>query len=116
MATNVVSGGLLGDATPTSDELDAIVSAVVGHRVVVADWGAELVAYESGSPATGALVRVRGTSTEGLSWSVFVKVLQHPRHWRLLDRVPAGVRADFLANFPWRAELHAWDPEFRAHL
>ena len=72
--------------------------------------------YESGSPATGTLARVRGMTADGQSWSVFLKVLQHPRHWRLLDRVPDQVRADFLGNFPWREELTAWQPTFLAHL
>jgi hypothetical protein len=82
----------------------------------VTRWDAEPVPYEWGSPATGTLARVRGVTAEGQSWSVFLKVLQHPRHWRLLDRVPGQVRADFLGNFPWHAELTAWEPTFSAHL
>ena len=114
--TTVTVDDLLGVATPTDDELDAIVSSSVGRPAVVTRWDAEPVPYESGSPATGTLARVRGVTAEGQSWSVFLKVLQHPRHWRLLDRVPGQVRADFLGNFPWRAELTAWEPTFSAHL
>jgi len=43
---------------------------------------------------------------------LFLKVLQHPRHWSGLDRVPPHFRAEFTDSFPWRAELAAWDPEF----
>jgi hypothetical protein len=114
--TTVAGDDLLGVATPTGDQLDAIVLAAVGRPAVVTRWDAEPVPYESGSPATGTLARVRGVTAEGQSWSVFLKVLQHPRHWRLLDRVPGQVRADFLGNFPWRAELTAWEPTFSAHL
>lgn len=114
--TTMAGDDLLGVATPTGDQLDAIVSAAVGRPAVVTRWDAEPVPYESGSPATGTLARVRGVTAEGQSWSVFLKVLQHPRHWRLLDRVPGQVRADFLGNFPWRAELTAWEPTFSAHL
>ena len=114
--TTMAGDDLLGVATPTGDQLDAIVSAAVGRPAVVTRWDAEPVPYESGSPATGTLARVRGVTAEGQSWSVFLKVLQHPRHWRLLDRVPVQVRADFLGNFPWRAELTAWEPTFSAHL
>ena len=114
--TTVTVDDLLGVATPTPDQLDAIVSAAAGRPAVVTRWDAEPVPYESGSPATGTLARVRGMTADGQSWSVFLKVLQHPRHWRLLDRIPEQLRADFLSNFPWRAELTAWDPTFSAHL
>ena len=114
--TTVAVDDLLGVATPTTDQLDAIVSAAVGRPAAVTRWDAEPVPYESGSPATGTLARVRGMTADGQSWSVFLKVLQHPRHWRLLDRIPEQLRADFLGIFPWRAELTAWDPTFSAHL
>src|SRR5664279_186885 len=114
--TTMAGDDLLGVATPTGDQLDAIVSAAVGRPAVVTRWDAEPVPYESGSPATGTLARVRGVTAEGQSWSVFLKVLQHPRHWKLLDRMPGQLRADFLSNFPWRAELTAWEPTFSEHL
>ena len=114
--TTVTVDDLLGVATPTADQLDAIVSAAAGRPAVVTRWDAEPVPYESGSPATGTLARVRGMTADGQSWSVFLKVLQHPRHWRLLGRIPEQLRADFLSSFPWRAELTAWDPTFSAHL
>lgn len=114
--TTVTVDDLLGVATPTADQLDGIVSAAVGRPAVVTRWDAEPVPYESGSPATGTLARVRGLTAEGQSWSVFLKVLQHPRHWRLLDRMPDHLRAHFLGNFPWRAELSAWEPTFLSHL
>ncbi|HZM66572.1 MAG TPA: hypothetical protein VFC16_09765 [Nakamurella sp.] len=114
--TTVTVDDLLGVATPTGDQLDAIAAAAVGHPAVVTRWNAEPVPYESGSPATGTLARLSGVTADGQPWSVFLKVLQHPRHWRLLDRVPEQLRADFLGNFPWRAELTAWDPTFSAHL
>lgn len=110
------AAGLLGQAAPSAAELNSLVSAVVGHPAAVAGWHAEAVPYRSGSPATGALARVRGVTLDGQPWSVFVKVLQHPRHWRLLDQVPDEVRDDFLANFPWRAELGAWEPSFAGRL
>ena len=77
-------------------------------------WLVERVPYEAGSPATGALLRVRGRTTDGASWSVFLKVLQHPRHWARIAEIPPQFHADFVSNFPWRAELAAWEPEFLA--
>ena len=116
MPIDLAAGGLPRDAVPSAAELTSLVSAAVGHRAAVGQWSAETVPYQSGSPATGALARLRGVTADGEPWSVFVKVLQHPRHWRLLDRVPDEVREDFLANFPWRAELGAWEPSFAGRL
>src|ERR1700690_3511951 len=114
MPTDLAAGGLPRDAVPSAAELTSLVSAAVGHRAAVGQWSAETVPYQSGSPATGALARLRGVTADGEPWSVFVKVLQHPRHWRLLNRVPDEVREDFLASFPWRAELGAGSPRSRA--
>ena len=116
MPTDLPAGGLPRDAVPSAAELTSLVSAAVGHRAAVGQWRAETVPYQSGSPATGALARLRGVTADGEPWSVFVKVLQHPRHWRLLNRVPDEVREDFLASFPWRAELGAWKPSFAGRL
>ena len=116
MPTDLAAGGLPRDAVPSAAELTSLVSAAVGHRAAVGQWRAETVPYQSGSPATGALARLRGVTADGEPWSVFVKVLQHPRHWRLLDRVPDEVREDFLTSFPWRAELDAWKPSFAGRL
>ena len=116
MPIDLAAGGLPRDAVPSAAELTSLVSAAVGHRAAVGQWRAETVPYQSGSPATGALARLRGVTADGEPWSVFVKVLQHPRHWRLLDRVPDEVREDFLASFPWRAELGAWQPSFAGRL
>jgi hypothetical protein len=77
---------------------------------------AERVPYDAGSPATGALVRLRGTLTDGTPWSVFIKLLQSARHWPHLNRVPPAAREEFAANFPWRAELAAWEPGFAGRL
>jgi hypothetical protein len=116
MPTDLAAGGLPRDAVPSAAELTSLVSAAVGHRAAVGQWRAETVPYQSGSPATGALARLRGVTADGEPWSVFVKVLQHPRHWRLLNRVPDEVREDFLTRFPWRAELDAWKPSFAGRL
>jgi hypothetical protein len=116
MPTDPIAGALPADAVPTAAELASLVSAALGHHAAVGQWRAETVPYQSGSPATGALARLRGVTADGEPWSVFVKVLQHPRHWRLLDRVPDEVREDFLTRFPWRAELDAWQPSFAGRL
>ncbi|HEY4994610.1 MAG TPA: hypothetical protein VII33_21265 [Nakamurella sp.] len=113
---NALIEDLLGVATPSDSELDSIVSAALGHPATATGGAAERVAYQSGSPATAGLIRVRGITKTCEPWSVFVKILQHPRHWRGLGRVPAELRADFLTRFPWRAELHAWDADFQHRL
>lgn len=69
----------------------------------------EVVDYPFGSPATGALLRVRGADATGSPWSLFTKVLQHVRHWPALRLLPPAAQQDFLAFFPWRTELELWD-------
>lgn len=103
---------LLGDAAPSGVFLTGLAAAITGQPVTATTATAEQVPYESGSPATAALARVRGITGNGAAWSVFVKILQHPRHWPHLDRVPPPLRQDFLDSFPWRTELGAWDPAF----
>jgi hypothetical protein len=105
---------------PDSKAVCEAVSAMLGHRVDLAvDLGAWTVAdvpYDSGSPATGGLHRVRGRTRQGRPWSIFVKVLQHPRHWPPLAYLPPHLQAFFLEGFPWRAELAAWEPAFAGRL
>jgi hypothetical protein len=97
-------------------EVRAASLAAFGEPAEPGSWQVEQVAYESGSPATGALLRVHGQATGGRSWSLFVKLLQHIRHWPLLHLVPEDVRDSFADWFPWRAELAAWDEPFAGRL
>jgi hypothetical protein len=68
----------------------------------------ETVAYPFGSPATAALLRVRGDGPDG-PWTLFCKVLQHVRHWPLLHLLPPDAQEEFANDLPWRAELELWD-------
>jgi hypothetical protein len=86
-----------------TDELARIANDVLGP----AAWRVEEMTYESGSPATGGLYRIHATTE-----AVFVKLLQHVRHWSRLNLVPPDVRESFAASFPWRQELAAWEPRF----
>ncbi|HET9557991.1 MAG TPA: aminoglycoside phosphotransferase, partial [Actinomycetota bacterium] len=111
-------------AAPTLDrwgpldegELTGVVSTALGRPVRLGGFTATAVPYEPGSPATGALLRVTGATADGLLWSVFLKVLQHPRHWSRLELLPEEVRRLFLDRFPWRGELVAWEPGFADRL
>ena len=98
------------------EALTGVVSAALGRPVTLAGFGTVPVAYQPGSPATGALLRVAGTTGDGEPWSVFLKVLQHPRHWSRLGELPAEIRQPFLEMFPWRGELAAWEPGFADRL
>ena len=97
-------------------ELTGVVSAALGRPVRLDGFTTTAVPYEPGSPATGALLRVAGTTADGQPWSVFLKVLQHPRHWPRIGQVPEAVRQAFLDTFPWRGELVAWEPDFAGRL
>jgi hypothetical protein len=86
-------------------------AAVMGDLGVTGPHTVEAVPYDSGSPATGALARVRGDG-----WSVFVTEIQAVRHWPRLHQVPEPFRADFAEQFPWRQELAIWDEPFAGRL
>ncbi|HEY6709985.1 MAG TPA: aminoglycoside phosphotransferase [Actinomycetota bacterium] len=98
------------------EALTGVVAAALGRPVTLAGFATVPVAYQPGSPATGALLRVSGTTGDGEPWSVFLKVLHHPRHWPRIGDVPAEIRQQFLDQFPWRGELVAWEPGFADRL
>ena len=98
------------------EALTVVVSAALERPVTLAGFATVPVAYQPGSPATGALLRVSGTTGDGQPWSLFLKVLHHPRHWPRIGEVPAEVRQQFLDQFPWRMELAAWEPGFADRL
>ncbi|SCL14402.1 hypothetical protein GA0070624_0410 [Micromonospora rhizosphaerae] len=104
--------------TPTlrADDVCAVASDIVGEPVRTGAWQVEEVAYESGSPATGGLYRVRGITASGQPWSVFVKLLQHVRHWPRLHLLPPDMRQSFADWFPWRQEMAAWHESFAGRL
>jgi hypothetical protein len=95
-----------------AEDVAAVVAEMLGPSAAIAEWWVEPVAYQSGSPATGGLCRVRGVTEEGQRWSVFGKLLCHVRHWPLLGYIPEVFRENFAAEFPWRSELAAWEPSF----
>jgi hypothetical protein len=111
-------GELFGAEPIAEDELDSAVSALTraafGHDADPAHTVVDTVPYAFQSPATGALLKVGGRAPDGRPWALFCKVLQHPRHWRLLDELPEFVRTEFLTKFPWRQELGLWEAEFLA--
>ena len=95
---------LVGDLEPAT-----LVAQALGRDGGRTDF--EVVSYTFGSPATGGLYRLRG---EG--WSLFCKVLHHPKHWPLLQMLPPEAQAGFLNGFPWRIELDLWEPAVVASL
>ena len=102
--------GLLGvDPGQAPAALAVLVDDALGLRPDPNLTTVEDVDYPFGSPATGALLRVRGADDSGRSWSLFVKVLQHVRHWPELAALPPQYRREFSDSFPWRQELELWD-------
>lgn len=100
----------------TAAHVAEVAAEIFGESVTVAAWDSEEIAYESGSPATGGLLRVRGTTAHGRTFSTFVKLIQHARHWPRLHLLPPRFRDGFVAGFPWRQELEAWEEPFAGRL
>lgn len=97
-------------------EVAAALEGMVGDQVDVSSVRLLTVPYVSGSPATGGLHRVTGQTRGGRPWSLFLKLLQHPRHWPVLASLPPEFAAAFVADFPWRDELRLWDPLIQTSL
>lgn len=102
---------VLGPAEPTADVLRAVArAALADDSAEVIDVHAGATGYDYTSIATGGLYRVIGTARTAIGerpWSSFLKVLQHPRHWPLIDQVPPAAAAEIAELFPWRDELDA---------
>lgn len=104
------------DQEAVARALDDLVVSATGQHPLAADTRLATVNHSMGSPATGGVYRVRGTSVDGVPWSLFCKLLQHVRHWPDLRLLPPPVAADFAESFPWRSELDLWDPLVQASL
>ncbi|PUA79046.1 aminoglycoside phosphotransferase [Nocardioides currus] len=96
--------------------LDELVTASTGRHPRPGDARLTTVAHSMGSPATGGVYRVSGTTADGSAWSLFCKLLQHVRHWPDLRLLPPHVATHFADSFPWRSELELWDPVVQASL
>lgn len=96
--------------------LRELVREALGVDVEPVATRVDVVDYQAGSPATGALLRVSGLDTADRPWSLFCKVLQHVRHWPPLAAMPPQLAAQFAAEFPWRSELLLWDEPMHSRL
>ncbi|GAB4059960.1 aminoglycoside phosphotransferase [Catellatospora paridis] len=99
----------------SATEVAEVAELVLGDGASPGTWHVEPIGYQSGSPATGGLARVRGDG-DGRAWSVFVKLVHHPRHWPLLHLVPELFREELCSTLPWRQELAMWEQPFAGYL
>ncbi|MEU8080197.1 hypothetical protein AB0B31_32675 [Catellatospora citrea] len=99
----------------SATEVAVVAELVLGGGASPGAWRVEPIDYQSGSPATGGLARVRGDS-DGRAWSVFVKLVHHPQHWPLLHLVPEVFREELCNTLPWRQELAMWEQPFAGYL
>ncbi|QIK65735.1 hypothetical protein G7072_04710 [Nocardioides sp. HDW12B] len=110
--------GLAGVEDPgaVDGRLDALVRRAGGgvHRSGSAE--VSVVSHSLGAPATHGVYRVTGRTEGGGAWSMFCKVIQHPRHWEGLAQMPPDLAREFADTFPWRTELELWDPRVQASL
>lgn len=108
--TMLAEDDALGLAALSSAELSQITSAITGLPVRDPIVSAAPIAYDWGSPATAGLWRVDVTDSTGAgSYAYFVKLLRHIRLWPGLRFVHEASRAEFVENFPWRAELDMYE-------
>jgi len=109
----------LGSAELPTDVLTALVGDSVGRPVELDSWKVEDTGLAPTAVSTAAVLRVAGTAHTGatrLPWSIFVKILQSPRHFRYIDLLPADLRDEFIAGVPWRDEADALGSELPSRL
>jgi hypothetical protein len=99
---------LLSTRLTTATVTDVVRAAIERGDADVAEWRFTPVDYRLSTPSTIALSRMTGTTAWGERWSVFVKAIGSGRHWPLIDQIPEQARDEFIATFPWRAELDAY--------
>ncbi|GAA3223822.1 phosphotransferase family protein [Actinocorallia longicatena] len=58
--------------------------------------------------STIALHRVHGTAADGRSWSFFVKSIGALRHSAVFPSLPAEIREDVTAGYPWRVDADTY--------
>lgn len=107
----IIAGGL--DRAGLTD----IVRAATGRAdASLGTWQVSDLDYPFQSVATRALQRVTGRTADGDPWAAFLKMLQHPKHWALIGRIPEAMRDEFLTMFPWRLEVACCDGRLAAQL
>ncbi|GII02474.1 phosphotransferase [Planobispora takensis] len=102
MTTTHMTTALAADVTDLVRESLGDPLADIARRYV------EPVGHDTTSISTTGLHRVRGTTTDGRPWSFFVKSIHSLKHWPLIGTVPAPVRAEIIARFPWRADADTY--------
>ncbi|WP_327583929.1 aminoglycoside phosphotransferase family protein [Nonomuraea sp. NBC_00507] len=78
------------------------------ERAEVASVRVETMDHAAGTPSSGGLRRVSGTTTCGRPWSFVVKSIHSARHWPHIDSVPEPFRTEFIGEFPWRTEADVY--------
>ncbi|MBM7785766.1 phosphotransferase [Tenggerimyces flavus] len=104
---------VLDDAT-----VEAFARAASGDEAATVEgWWIEPVDYVVGTPSTGALKRLKvKLAGADVPQSIFLKLLQSPKHWALIDLVPPEARTLFVTEFPWRLEQRAYVSDLGALL
>jgi hypothetical protein len=72
--------------------------------------------YETSTIPTERLTHCRLTFADGQRARIFVKEIRDVIHWPQLHMVPQHLRAQFIADFPWRLEIEAFTNGFGCDL
>lgn len=114
MPTSTRPPSPLGPAELPEDMLTALVRASLGQPVELDSWTVQDTGFAPTAVSTAAVLRVAGTahaSATRFPWSIFVKILQSPRHSRYIGMIPMDMREWFIAGVPWRDEADALGSE-----
>jgi hypothetical protein len=96
--------GDLMTMTLTADLTDLVRASLDDPLAEIAHQYVEPVVYTTSSLSTAGLHRVRGTTTDGRTWSIFVKSIHSAKHWPMLATLPEPLAAEMVENLPWRVD------------
>jgi hypothetical protein len=97
-------------AISSTVDITALVRELLDDETVrVESVRVEPIEHVAGTPSTGGLRRVAGTTACGRPWSFFVKTIHSARHWPYIGVVPESHREGFVARFPWRTEADVYE-------
>lgn len=108
----------IGDATrlQTRDVTAAARAALGRHDTVVARWEAAPATHRPDNMTTAALEFVRGTTTNGAEFTLFVKTLRPASASPLWPLIPEFDRPNVLAALDWLDEPRVYRSVLRADL
>lgn len=108
----IAAMNIVADRVP-AEVIERVTGSADGELL---DVRTELLVDNPENMTTAALRRYRGTSSDGVEWSVVAKALRPASESPLWDSIPDEFRPDVLRNLDWHGEPRLYELGLDAHL